>query len=250
MNYVSKGQQMRLLFIRHGEPDYEKDSLTEKGFREAGYLSEMLNEVKIDKCFVSPLGRAKDTAAPTLEKKHMQARECDWLKEFPAKVIRPDKGYPINCWDFLPQDWTNVRDYYDKDLWAKTDLMQEGEVLKEYMHVTKAFDKLLEENGYRRDGNIYRAERPNRDTLAFFCHFALECVLLGHLIGASPMVLWHGFCAAPSSVTTVMTEERREGTASFRISRFGDVSHLYVKGEEPSFFARYCETFDSNELHD
>ena len=26
---------MRLLFIRHGEPDYEKDSLTEKGFREA-----------------------------------------------------------------------------------------------------------------------------------------------------------------------------------------------------------------------
>ena len=33
---------MRLLFIRHGEPDYEKDSLTEKGFREAGYLAEYL----------------------------------------------------------------------------------------------------------------------------------------------------------------------------------------------------------------
>ena len=215
---------MRLLFIRHGEPDYEKDSLTEKGFREAEHLADYLKDVRIDRCYVSPLGRAKDTAAPTLSKKQMQAVECDWLQEFPAKVIRPDKGYPINCWDFLPQDWTGVNEYYDKDLWAKTKLMEEG--------------------------NVYRVSRANRDTLAFFCHFALECVLLGHLIGASPMVLWHGFCAAPSSVTTVMTEERRKGAASFRVSRFGDVSHLYVKGEEPSFFARYCETFDSDELHD
>ena len=116
--------------------------------------------------------------------------------------------------------------------------------------MTQSFDKLLADNGYVREGNLYRVTRANRDTLAFFCHFALECVLLSHLIGASPMVLWHGFCAAPSSVTTVFTEERREGKASFRISRFGDVSHLYVKEEEPSFFARYCETFDSDELHD
>ena len=60
---------MRLLFIRHGEPDYEKDYLTEKGFREAEYLAEYLADVKIDACYVSPLGRAKDTAAPTLLKK-------------------------------------------------------------------------------------------------------------------------------------------------------------------------------------
>ena len=128
--------------------------------------------------------------------------------------------------------------------------MREGGVCEEYAWVTESFDRLLEENGYRREGNQYRAIRANRDTLAFFCHFAVECVLLGHLIGVSPMTLWHGFCAAPSSVTTVMTEERREGIASFRISRFGDVSHLYAKGEEPSFYARYCETYDSDELHD
>ena len=237
---------MRLLFIRHGEPDYEKDSLTEKGFREAEYLAEYLADVKIDRCYVSPLGRAKDTAAPTLARKQMQALECKWLREFDAE----DKGYPINCWDFLPQDWMNTKEYYDKDLWTETDLMKEGNVWKEYIWVTESFDRLLAENGYRRDGNFYRVEHANRDTLAFFCHFALECVLLGHLIGASPMVLWHGLCAAPSSVTTVMTEERREGIASFRISRFGDISHLYAKREEPSFYARYCETFDSDELHD
>lgn len=26
---------MRIVFVRHGEPDYSKDSLTEKGWREA-----------------------------------------------------------------------------------------------------------------------------------------------------------------------------------------------------------------------
>lgn len=241
---------MRLLFIRHAEPDYERDSLTKKGWREAEYLARMLENEKIDKCYVSPLGRAKDTASLTLEKKQMSGITCEWLREFAGKVIRPDKGYKINSWDFLPQDWMNTGAYYDKDLWAKTELMEEGKIQEEYDWVIQSFDQLLEEHGYVREGNFYRVKRANRDTLAFFCHFAVECVLLSHLIGASPMVLWHGFCAAPSSVTTVMTEERREGIASFRISRFGDVSHLYVQGEEPSFFARYCETFDSDELHD
>ena len=29
---------MKLLLVRHAEPDYEHDSLTEKGWREAGFL--------------------------------------------------------------------------------------------------------------------------------------------------------------------------------------------------------------------
>ena len=84
----------------------------------------------------------------------------------------------------------------------------------------------------------------------FFCHFGLECVLLGHLLNVSPMILWHGLCAAPTSVSTIYTEERREGQASFRMASFGDISHLYVAGREPAFSARFCETFANKEqLH-
>jgi probable phosphoglycerate mutase len=58
-------------------------------------------------------------------------------------------------------------------------------------------------------------------------------------------------CAAPSSVTTVVTEERRKGVASFRMSSFGDISHLYAGGEEPAFAARFCECYDNeDERHD
>jgi len=65
------------------------------------------------------------------------------------------------------------------------------------------------------------------------------------------MILWHGFCAAPSSVTTIYSEERRKGIASWRVSSFGDISHLYAASEEPSFAARFCECFENeNERHD
>lgn len=242
---------MRLLMIRHGDPDYSIDSLTEKGWKEAELLSERLAKMDIDTFYVSPLGRAKDTASLTLKKMNRTAKEYDWLREFWPLIDRPDvKNHKAICWDFLPQDWTADGRYFLRDRWYDTEEMQGGNVKEAYKYVTESFDKVLAEHGYVRDGEMYRAERSNRDTIAFFCHFGLECVLLSHLMNVSPMILWHHTCAAPSTVTTVITEERREGKAIFRVNGFGDISHLYVGDEEPAFAARFCETFDSDERHD
>ena len=57
---------MKLLLIRHGDPDYEKDNLTEVGKREAALLAERIAPMDITEYYVSPLGRAQATAAPTL----------------------------------------------------------------------------------------------------------------------------------------------------------------------------------------
>ena len=161
-------------------------------------------------------------------------------------INRPDRAERSHiAWDWLPQDWTADERYYSADSWWDTEIMREGQVGEEYRWVTENFDRLLAEHGYRRDGNLYRVEEANNDTLVFFCHFGLECVLLAHLLHVSPMVLWHGVCAAPSSVTTVATEERRKGIASFRVLSLGDVSHLYVHGEPPAFAARFCECYDN-----
>lgn len=243
---------MKLLLIRHGEPDYTIDSLTEKGWKEAELLSEKLCNMQIDEFFVSPLGRAKDTAKATLEKLNKTAIEKPWLQEFPCRIDRPDRAdKKMIAWDWLPQDWTANETFYDKDHWSESEILGGGKVKEEYDYITKEFDQFLAEHGYERNGNYYQAAKPNNDTIAIFCHFGLGCVLLGHLLGISPMVLWHGFCAAPTSVTTVVTEERREGIAYFRMSSYGDVSHLYAKGEEPSFAARFCECYkNEDERHD
>lgn len=242
---------MKILIIRHADPDYEADSLTQQGWKEAGLLAERISAMKIKNFYVSPLGRAKDTASLTLKKMNREAEECQWLREFSPLIRRPDREETSIVWDWLPQDWTAEADFYDKDAWMQHRIMKEGKVAEEYRWVTQSLDQLLARHGYEREGNYYRVTDGNMDTIAFFCHFGLECVLLSHLLGVSPMVLWHGICAAPSSVTTLVTEERRQGIASFRMGSFADVSHLTIAGEQPSFSARFCECFtNAHERHD
>lgn len=242
---------MKILIIRHGDPNYEIDSLTEKGWREAEYLSDRIIREDVKEFYVSPLGRAKDTASFTLQKLNRTAVECEWLREFAPKIKRPDNENAPTCWDWLPQDWTPQEQYYHYNTWYDTDIMKAGHVKEEYEWVTANLDNLLAEYGYVRNGHLYRVEKANNDTIVFFCHFGLGCILIGHLLGISPMLMWHTFCAAPTSVTTITTEERRRGTAIFRMNAYGDTSHLYAKGEPPAFAARFCETYDNlDERHD
>jgi len=197
--------------------------------------------------YVSPLGRAKDTASVTLKRVGRQAETLDWLREFPLRRRDPDLGRDTVIWDWLPERWTSEAAFYDREAWQHVPVMESAGVPEAYRKVCEGLDALLKRHGYERNGMVYRAVDPNRDNIVLFCHFGVECLLLAHLLGVSPMPLWHGTCALTSSVTTLVTEERRKGTASFRMSAFGDVSHLTSAGEDPSFSGRFCETWDSTE---
>lgn len=238
---------MKLIIVRHGDPDYAADSLTEKGWREAELLSERLAKLDIKAFYCSPLGRARATAKPTLEKMKRNAETMEWLEEFAGYIIDPETSERRIPWDMMPSYWTRENTYYDYKEWLKTPLMQSGNVEKRYNEVCDALDELIRFHGYSRKDNCYRVERENRDTIVFFCHFGVECVLLSHLLGISPVVLWQSFVALPSSVTTLITEEREKGVAYFRCNGFGDLSHLYAGNESPSFAARFCETFSNKD---
>lgn len=242
--------RMRIIIVRHGDPDYEHDTLTPQGHIEARLAAERLRKTDISAIYVSPLGRAQDTARYTLEATGMQAKTLPWLREFHAPILHPDTGDTRVPWDWLPGVWTTEPRYYDKDRWAETEVMQQYHVGDEANRVAEGLNALLEAHGYKREHGYYRVLHANRDTIVFFCHFGVECVMLWALLGISPMQLWHGFAAAPTAMTVLYTEERREGIASFRVSTFGDTGHLYIAGEQPSFSARFCETFSSDERHD
>ena len=49
---------MRIIFVRHGEPNYEKDCLTPLGKLQAEAAAERLRDEGIDTVFSSPFGRA------------------------------------------------------------------------------------------------------------------------------------------------------------------------------------------------
>lgn len=245
---------MRILIVRHGDPDYENDTLTEKGRREASLLAEKLKKEKIDYFYSSPYGRAKDTCMCVAR---AMGREQDvsimpFLREFDVEksAVLPNGLEKIHMWDLLPEFWTEQEAMYDRKDWVTCPCFGYGEVRSEYEKLVKAFDAVLAKHGYVREGNAYRVERPNTDTLIFFCHFGSEMMLLSRLFNTSPIVLTHHFVALTSSLTTIYSEERRRGIASFRCAGFGDIGHLYAGDEPPSFSARFCEIFDSEDRHD
>ncbi|MBR5917324.1 MAG: histidine phosphatase family protein [Lachnospiraceae bacterium] len=232
---------MKLIIVRHGDPDYEHDSLTELGWKEAEALSERMKNVKADECYVSPLGRAKDTASLSLKKMNMEATELTWLREFAPIVKLPEKTGV--AWDWLPQDWTKMPYAFDFDKWTDYPALEDAKVREEVDWIYSEFDAFLEKHGYKKEGKLFKVLNPNSDVIVFFCHFGLECILLSYLLNLPPFVLWHSTIAAPSSITTVATEERREGIAQFRMQAFGDTSHLYVAGMEPAVSGRFRELF-------
>lgn len=234
---------MKILFVRHAEPWYAIDSLTEKGHREAELLSRRLSKMDVKAFYTSPLGRARETARYTLEKAGREAEILPWLAEFRGKSIDPENGLPRIPWDYKPSVWMNREQLRSMDDWFKDPLFQGGNVDAIWEETKQGLDALLEKHGYVRDGRIYRAENNRPETIVLFCHFGIMMACLSHLIGISPMNLWHGFCTQPSSVTTVITEERVKGEVAWRCMQLGDISHLYAEGEPYSTAALYPECY-------
>lgn len=254
---------MRILFIRHGDPDYEHDTLTEKGHREAALLAERIEKWNVGDCYVSPLGRAQATASYSLKKLGITAQTVDWLREFPAQLnlnlskelqvayghtpMKGDRYGTRIVWDMLPAYLAAHPEYLDRYAWRNSEVARCSDMNQVYDYVTAQLDRLLAGYGYVREGNFYRVTRENTGTVTFFCHLGITAVLISYLWNLSPFTLLHDIVLAPTSVTEIVTEERQQGIAGFRGMRFGDVTHLTVAGEEPSFSARFCEVYSNME---
>ena len=242
---------MKILIIRHADPDYSIDSLTETGWEEARLLVPRMEKLDVKAFYVSPFGRAQDTASLTLQAMGRTAETLPWLKEFGPLITKPGEDHLSCLWDWLPELWTKDPRCFHRQEWLETEFAKPYDMEQQIRWVYDSLDALIAKHGYIRDGDLYRAEQPNEDTIVFFCHYGLECVLLSRLLNISPMVLWHGITAAPASVTSVVTEERRPGIAYWRMNAMGDTSHLYAAGREPSFSARFCEVYTrTDQRHD
>lgn len=243
--YSTKEERMtmKILIVRHAEPDYAIDSLTEKGRREAELLSERLCRLDVKAFYVSPLGRAQDTAAYTLCRMNRTARTLPWLHEFRGHCYDEMAGRDRICWDYRPRQWQPHALLYDPDRWLDDPLLQGGNVREIWQETVDGLDGVLAEHGFHRDGPVYRCENNQPDTLVFFCHFGVGAAMVAHLCNIPPMLLWQGFCMQPSSVTTLVTEERVKGEAVFRCMSLGDLSHLYAAGERHSTAGLYPECY-------
>ena len=258
---------MKLIFIRHAEPDYSIDSLTQKGFREAEILAHRTSKWPVSAFYCSPLGRARDTSLPTLSSHQKEAVTYEWLREFHG--LYPDPANPERMkivWDQYPEYLDQHPILFDPEKWAGDPLMMHCDVRKEYDWVCNSFDELLATHGYHRSGKYYTTNGkspasdhymkydgttieclknadPNEPVLVFFCHLGVTLTILSHLLNTSPCTLWQGIFLPPASVTVVSAEEREKGSVYFRCQEIGDTSHLREEGEPASYYGGFATPF-------
>jgi probable phosphoglycerate mutase len=239
---------MELIFIRHAEPDYENNTLTKKGFKEADILGQFLKNEKFDAMYVSTLNRAKYTADGILKyNNNFPVKYLDSIREFNELVDLPYIDQALT-WDFGTRLLKDDK-IYDKDKWREIDYLNVEKLHKRYQTNMQDFLKIIEEHGYKKDGNIFKVLKPNHDKIVFVCHFGIISYMLSVLLNLSPIALANFTVSRPTGITRLVSEERERGEAIFRLLEYGSTTHLYIKNEEPSFMARFCETFDDDTEH-
>ncbi len=175
---------MRIIFVRHGEPDYRNDCLTDLGRLQAQAAAERLREEGIEEIWSSPLGRAAETAAYTAEVLNLPVTTLDYMRELhwgsTDGTPIPAGGHPWDLADLLAREGTDLTD----PGWRAHPYFANNLVTAEADHVARETDLWLRTLGYVREGAYYRCARPDdsQKTVALFSHGGSSAAAMGHIL--------------------------------------------------------------------
>ena len=206
---------MRLYIIRHAEPDYPRDALTEQGHAQAQALACRLGEMRIDRVYSSPMNRALETARYSAERLGLEVRIELWARELEDWWIPDAAVGELPVWQ-VDAGILRALPGSGQEIWPLDALAQ----------LRSSADDFLARHGYFRDGTKYRIANAPSQGVAVFCHAGFALTWLADLLAIPLPLLWSGFSLAPCSVTTVVFEELAGGGAAPRCIGLGDVAHL------------------------
>jgi probable phosphoglycerate mutase len=220
---------MRLFLIRHADPDYPNNTITAAGHLEAAALSRRMARMGLDRIYVSPLGRALHTMQYTADALKMEAVIEPWTAELGWPGIDQEVLGNSMAWDVHGHTLRLSKTEFTRSNWNQIPPLDRPEFLEGFQKVQTASDQFFSNLGYHREEEGYRITRGNREKIALFCHGGFGLTLLAHLLDIPLPLMWGGFFLPPSSVTTVLFDERGPQFAVPRCLGVGDISHLYAE---------------------
>lgn len=225
---------MRLFIIRHADPDYANNTITPRGHIEAAALGRRMAKLGVDRLYTSPLGRARDTAGYISEATGVAAEVEAWTAELSDWTVEPAaEGYSM-AWDVPGAEVRAREPLPTAEDWHSRAPFVRPVYRLEYDKLCLSSDSFLSRHGYVREGGSYRVVDPSVEKIVMVCHGGFGLTLLSHLLQIPLTLMWAGFYLWPSSVTTVLFDERSPGRAAARCIGLADVSHLLGEGIEPS----------------
>jgi len=217
---------MRLYIIRHAEPAYPEDALTERGHEQARALAHRLAAAGLDRVYTSPLDRARETARYTAERLGLALEVEPWTRELEDWWVRGDDGAEVPVWQVDAGAIRALAPRLRLDDWHRFPPFDAPWLGSAFARLSLDADAFAARQGYVRDGACYRATGDGPRRAAVFCHGGLALTWLAHLLAIPPPLVWAGFTLPPASVTTVVFEALPGGRALPRCHGLGDVTHL------------------------
>ena len=170
---------MKIIFVRHGHPDYARDCLTEKGHLQAEAAAERLKDEKVNKIFSSTCGRAYETACHIAAHHNMDITQLDFMREIDWGTPNTDDFvHPWDCADKWIADGKNIMNCD----WRSTPEYKDTTFLKNYDKVINGFDDWINALGLFREGDYYRVTKENDDTIMLVSHGGSSSAVLSHIL--------------------------------------------------------------------
>lgn len=175
---------MRIVFVRHGEPDYIRDCLTDAGRPQAEAAALRLRNEGIEEIWSSPMGRAYETAQATADVLGLTVRTLDFMHELDWGSIDDEPifadGHP---WDIADEMARQGMPLNSPD-WRDNPYFIRNRVLKTIDLVEKGIDEWLAGYGYTRNGAYYDHDHQENGhgTVALFSHGGSSAAALGHIL--------------------------------------------------------------------
>lgn len=213
--------------MRHAQPEWVRDGLnvvnpplTELGRRQAERLADALAGEEFDEVLVSPLTRARQTAAPLLERLGRDEMVDDWLEE-----IR-DPGWHGTPAEKAEQAYREMRERPVDHRWAG---IEDGEPVRDFVdRIRLGASLFLAERGVERADHelpVWKVAEPGARILVV-AHAGTNSVTMSHVLGLEPTPWeWDRFVLGHASISRLEAIPVHE-FHTFSLTKLSDTEHL------------------------
>lgn len=218
---------VEIVLIRHGQPEWIRDGLnvvdpplTELGHRQAGSMAQRMATEPFDEILVSPLERARQTAAPLYAATRRDELIDPWLEE-----IR-DPGWHGSPAEKAEQAYREMRQRPVEDRWHGLD---GGESIRDFTRrIHDGVSTFLSERGVERVDHelpMWSIAEPGR-RIALVAHAGTNSVTIAHLLGLPPTPWeWDRFVLGHTSVSRLEAIPVHGGF-TFSLTSLSNLEHL------------------------
>lgn len=223
---------MLLYIIRHGDPDYSTDSLTDRGILQAKAVGKRMADAGINRIFSSPMGRARQTAEPACQLLGLDYTIEEWAHEIGDERLTPFPDGKLKSVTFVQNTYLRENGNLDLDYRHSMDCpaFRESHMEDALRYIEKNGNDFLERLGYKEENGVYRILKNNEEKVALFCHAAFSRAWLSILLHIPVHMMWSSFAYTHTGVTILEFKNNANGITAPQCLCYSDMGHLYAEG--------------------